>query len=184
MINSFQPRKKFIGKLFAGVALGVALLTGASALAQTPEENAQVTLTGVNFRPLKSLTTPDYVDITTAMPPHTAVALYDKNGMPTFRVKRALSFEINIASFNSSESYRPLAVYFKQKTNAATTAVDSDGQINFTQSVLPSGKLLFRHNCVLRGDNGNYEFFVLIQRVSDGVVRLIDPDIETESTEA
>jgi hypothetical protein len=40
-----------------------------------------------------------------------------------------------------------------------------------------------RHNCNLRGADGSYEFFVLVQRVSDGAIGVIDPGIETQGDE-
>jgi hypothetical protein len=35
-----------------------------------------------------------------------------------------------------------------------------------------------KNRCVARG--GRYEFFVVIQRKSDGAIGIIDPDIENE----
>lgn len=170
-------------KLLVGLIVGASLLLGAVCFAQTAEENAQVILTVTNFRPMKSLTSPEFVDTTTALAPHDAVTLVNKNGTPTLQVKRAVNIEISIAPSVSGETYRPLAVYFRQKTNTATTVSDPEGAANFTQSISPTGKLVMRHNCTLRGDNGSYEFFVLVQRLSDGAIGLIDPDIDTETGE-
>jgi hypothetical protein len=145
--------------------------------------NAQVMLTVDRFRPMKSLANPEFVEATTALAAHEAVRLIDRDGMPTLRVKRAVDIEIGLASNDPAESYKPLAVYFRQKTSAATAQSDPEGRANFTQAVTPKGTLVMRHNCVLRGPNGHYEFYVLIQRVSDGAIGLIDPDVETEEDE-
>lgn len=145
--------------------------------------NAQATLTVDQFRPMNSLVTPSYTAETTALAPHADVTLVTPKGIPTFRVKRPVSVEISLASADPTESYRPLGLFFRQKTNPSTTVPDPDGLINFTQSVTSKGTVVFHHSCTLTGDNGNYEFFVLIQRVSDGVLGLIDPDIETETGE-
>jgi hypothetical protein len=142
--------------------------------------NAQVMLTVDRFRPMKSLTNPEFVEATTALASHDAVRLIDRDGMPTLRVKRAVDIEIGLSSNDPAESYKPLAVYFRQKTSPTTAQTDPEGRTNFTQAVTPKGTLVMRHNCVLRGPNGHYEFYVLIQRVSDGAIGLIDPDVETE----
>lgn len=167
-------------KLFVTLLACVALLNAPFAVAQTPEPTAQVTITVTNFRVMKSLTNLEFVDTTTALAAHPSVTLFDRNGMPTFRVPKAVGFEITIASAVSGETYRPLALYFRQKTNANTTVSDPDGLINFTQALTPDGKITFQHKYLLTGNNGNYEFFVMIQRVSDGAIGLIDPDVETE----
>ena len=145
--------------------------------------NALVSLTVTRFRPMKSLASPDYVEASTGLAAHEDVTLVDRAGVPTLRVKRPVNIEIGLGSADPAESYRPLAVYFQQKTSAATVKSDPLGEANFTQS-LTRGSLVMRHNCVLRGPNGHYEFFVLIQRVSDGAIGLIDPEVETEEAEA
>jgi hypothetical protein len=136
-----------------------------------------------DFRTLTSLVNPQYVDTTTALTPHDDVTLSTPGGVPTLTVKQPVSLEIGLASSDTNESYRPLAVYFRQKTDAATVNLDPDGLINFTQSLTAIGTIVIHHSCKLRGHDGHYEFFVLIQRVSDSAIGLIDPEIETENQE-
>lgn len=170
-------------KRVVSCALAVTLAAAAFCFAQTPPENARVTLTVTNFRVMKSLTSPQYVDATTALAPHSAVSLLDRNGIPALRIKAAVNIEIAVASSDPAESYRALAVYFRQKPNASTVVLDPDGAINHSSSFSPSGTLVMHHNFVLGGNDGYYEFFVLIQRVSDGAIGLIDPEEETDPTE-
>lgn len=146
--------------------------------------NAHVRLKVVNFRPMQSLTNPEFVETTTMLADHDdAVSLVDRNGMPTLRVKRPAEIEIGLDSADPAESYKPLALYFRQKTNPRTSKKDPEGRTNFATSLTPKGTVVMRHNCLLRGPDGHYEFYVLIQRKSDGAIGLIDPDVETEENE-
>jgi hypothetical protein len=143
--------------------------------------NAQVNLKVVNFRAMHSLTNPEFVEATTALAEHDdSVSLVDRSGMPTLRVKRPVDIEIHLASADPKESYKPLALYFRQETDPNTKRKDPEGRTNFTTSLTPKGTVVMRHNCLLRGPDGRYEFYVLIQRASDGAVGLIDPGVETE----
>lgn len=143
---------------------------------------AHVTLTVTKFRAIDSLQAPGYIDATTALMPHGAVTLVDRDGMPTFVVKRAVDLEIKIASDNPSESYRPVAIYFRQKSEGVASLSDPSGSINFATSITSAGAVKLRHK-FLGGRGVRYEFFIVVQRASDGAIGIIDPEIEAEISE-
>lgn len=146
-------------------------------------ETAHVTLTVTQFR---SLTSPDgnrYVDATTALAPHARVTLVSRDSVPTLVCKGAVDIEIAVASADPSETYIPQAVTFQQYGDIVGEKRDRSGAINFERLTASAGKLLFRNQAIRRGVDGHYEFFVLVQRVSDGAIGLIDPDIQTETNE-
>lgn len=100
--------------------------------------------------------------------------------MPTFICREVVDFEIALASADPHEAYVPLAVTFQQNGNIVGEKRDSSGALNFERLVSPTGKLLFRNKWLIIGDEGQYEFFVLIQRVSDGQIGIIDPGMVNE----
>ena len=175
-------------KILAG-SLASALLicsTAYVALANenpTAAENAQVTLTVTKFRSITSLADHGYVDATTALAPHASVTLVDEDGMATHRVKRAVNIEITVGSADASESYTPLGILFQQRVDGAAVKKDPDGATNFDQWRSDNGTVVMRHKFINKGRDGHYEFFVVIQRASDGEIGIIDPDIETENAE-
>jgi len=169
--------KKYLAGLVAGVLLSTAIVSAQTA------ETAKVTLTVTNFRPLFSQAENRYVDATVSMAPHGSVSLADRNGMPTFTCKGAVDLEIAVASADGIESCRPMAITFQQIGNVAAADKDVAGEQNFARLASTNGKLLFRNKALKRGEVGRYEFFVLIQRVSDGAIGIIDPDIETNVEE-
>ncbi len=164
-----------------------ALLLSAWALSTTAlgadQDAAQVTLTITQFRPMNPVANTDFVDATTELVPHSAVTLVTIAGMPTFRVKRAINFEIRLASAQPGESYRPLGVIFRQKTDRAISQPDPAGLRYFASSITANGTLVIQNKFLQRGDDGRYEFYVLVQRVSDGAVGMIDPDIDNQNNE-
>ena len=160
---------------------GVLLLCGALAskvqAAPPAEKNAQVTLTVTQFRSVTGKPTPGYVDTVTTMVPHPDVTLIDVNGMPTFDTKRACNLEIRIASADANESYTPLAIIFEQRTTGSEAKTDANGWRNFEQSPAKNGNIIIKNKALLKGD---YEFFILIQRTSDGSIGIIDPGIRNQ----
>lgn len=165
------------------VCLLLSLITAgvAPALAQAAE-TAQVTMTVTQFRPLTSLAENRYVDATTSLSPHSTVRLVDREGMPTFICKEAVNLEITVASADPNEVYVPLAVTFQQQGDFTGEKRDRSGALNFERLTAPNGKLMFRNKALLRSPEGHYEFFVLIQRLSDGALGIIDPAIINDPT--
>ncbi|MBX3735130.1 MAG: hypothetical protein KF715_00445 [Candidatus Didemnitutus sp.] len=123
--------KKHLAGLFAGL-----LLSASVASAQTAEA-AKVTLTVTNFRPLFSQAENSYVDAAVSMAPHSSVSLADRNGMPTFTCKGTVDFEIAVASADSNESYRPIAITFQQLGSVAAADKDVAGELNFARLAPP-----------------------------------------------
>ena len=145
------------------------------------EENARVTLCVTKFRSIMQEEGMGFVNATTALAPHAAVTLVSRSGMPTLLVRRATKIEIEITAADASVSYRPLAVYFRPKLNGAKPRIDVDGKINFAHWVSPKGTLVIHDKYIHAGPDFNWEFFVIIQRVSDGEIGIVDPEIVNEN---
>lgn len=157
--------------------LATIIISCASPVFALGAEVAKVTLTVTQFRPLTSLAENRYVDATSSLEPHATVRMEVRDGMPTFICKEAVDFEITVASSDSNETYVPLAVTFQQLGEFSGSKRDKSGAINFERLPAAASKLLFRNKMLLHRLEGSYEFFVLIQRASDGVLGLIDPTI-------
>lgn len=172
-----------VKKYLAGFVAGC-LLTLAPAFAQATE-TAQVTLTVTKFNPINPTGEIRLVDYTASMKPHSRVSMVDRAGMPTFICKSAIDFEVTIAS-TDGETYRPLAITFQQYTDGVPAdKKDVAGHANFERlaQATPANAISFRSKAARTGPAGRYEFFVLIQRVSDGAIGLIDPYIENDINE-
>ena len=172
-------------KILVGSLASALLICGAAYVALANEnpnstENAQVTFTVKQFRSLSSPADHGYIDAITALAPHPAVTLVDEGGLPTFHVKRAVNIEISVDSADGSESYTPLGVYFEQRTDGPGAAKDADGKINFAQWRSNNGTVVINNKFSHQGRDGRYEFFVIVQRASDGEIGIIDPSIENE----
>jgi hypothetical protein len=168
------------------IALVSALLGSVpAAFAQTNETtaNTQVTLTVTQFRPLSFTGKMPFVDATTALAAHPSVTLVDQGGMPTLVCKQAANIELSVVSADPSQTYIPVAVSYLQLGAPTPETQDPFGNLNFEQISAQAGKLIFRNKAINRGGNGQYEFFVLVQRVPDGSLGLIDPIIVTDNNE-
>lgn len=159
------------------------LLACASTAIAHAAETAKVTPPVTQFRLLTAFAENRYVDATTSLAPHATVTLVNRVGMPTLVCKDGVDIEITVASADPSENYIPLALTFQQYGEITGEKRDKSGAVNFERLQANAGKLLFRNKAVHRGEGGRYEFFILVQRVSDGAIGLIDPDIETDIEE-
>ena len=164
-------------------ALIIAALASSATAFALDDENAQATLTVTQFRSMNPVANTDFIDTTTALAPHPAVSLVNVAGMPTFRAKRAHNLEITIASADGKETYRPIGVFFRQKKDRPIVRADAEGWINFAWTISAAGTLVIQHKFLQRGDDSRYEFYVLVQRVSDGAIGVIDPEIQNEGGE-
>lgn len=164
-------------------ALIIAALAASATAFALDDENAQATLTVTQFRSMNPVANTDFTDASTALVPQPAVTLVNVAGMPTFRAKRAHNLEIKIASADGNETHRPIGVFFRQKQDRLIGRADAEGRINFAWTISAAGTLVIQHKFIQRGDDSRYEFFMLVQRVSDGAIGLIDPDINSEPGE-
>jgi hypothetical protein len=70
-----------------------------------------------------------------------------------------------------------LTIIFEQRTTGNEPKTDANGGRNFEQAPAKNGNIILKNKALLKG---NYEFFILIQRTSDGAIGVIDPGIEYE----
>lgn len=170
-----SPNLKSLG-LFAGLALASAATPAFSADTALPP--ALVTLTVTHFRSATTIDERTFVDASTSLAPHAAVKLEDRRGLPTLVMSQAVDVEVAVASADPSESYRPLGVFFTQEPNASGVKTDHDGSRNFTQTPSETGTIVINNRFLQTGADGQYEFFILIQRASDGAIGIIDPGMD------
>ena len=172
-------------RFLIGSLTSVLLFCNATSVAQAIEkpksaENAQVTLTVVKFRSIKSGTDRGYVDAVMTLAGHPDVTQVDRAGLPPLVVKRAVDLEISVVSADRSESYTPLAVYFEQQVKGGAVKQDRSGKINITQWQTNKDTVVIRNKFVHQGSDGEFEFFVVVQRASDGEIGIIDPMMTNE----
>lgn len=143
-------------------------------------KTAHVLLTVTHFRSLTAPGEDRYVEATTTLAPHDKITLVDHDGMPTLVCPETVDIELTVASATPGEDYVPLSVSFQQRGDIQGDKRDKTGALNFERLPATAGKLLFRNKRLIRGSEGRYEFFVLIQRMADGAIGLIDPGIVNE----
>ena len=154
-------------------------MTASLAMAAETESPAQVTLSVTQFRDIRATTAGTrWTDARASLTAHPSVRMSGEPEYATFHVKGAVDIAISVTSASSAESYVPIAIVFQQKTPGDPTKADTDGRRNFSAATLNGSTLTVRNRCDLRGVR--YEFFVVIQRVSDGAIGIIDPEIENE----
>lgn len=142
---------------------------------------ASVTLTVTDFPDCIGSDGLPYVEASMALARHPDVRMTDRDGLATLVVKRAVKIDVSVVSADPDESYKPLGIVFVQYPNAAGGLTDPDGTRNFTVSSRPGGVWEILDHAIDRGDNGRFEFLVVVQRASDGAIGVIDPGIETEA---
>lgn len=171
-----------MNKRIIGVCFG--LIAASFAIAAETGENAaaRITLTVTQFRQLNETTVGTrWTDATTSLAAHPSVTMSGQPELAILHVKRAVDLAITVVSGNAGESYRPVAIIFQQKPASDGTLADPDGRRNFSAAVVSDSTLTVRNRFDLRGVR--YEFFVVIQRVSDGAIGIIDPEIENSSSD-
>lgn len=165
---------------FACLLAGL-VLTVSSVFAQTAGP-ARVTLTVTQFRSLTSGTDDSrWTDANVSLAPHSAVTLIGNGGpsaLATFKVRGAVAFEINVVSAAPAERYTVLGVTFEQKPDAQGRKSDPKGRLNFGPATVAGATLKFPHLAHAKSIGRSYEFFVVVQRASDGAIGVIDPAIE------
>lgn len=174
----YSIMKKPLVGLFACLLLASVTIGSAAAKSTPAVAPAQLTLTVTTFRSSASLSERIFVDAATSLAPHPAVTLVDREGLPTLVVGQALDVEVSVDSADPSESYRPIGILFEQQADASGAKTDPAGAANFTQWPTNQGRIVIRNKYVHTGAHGQYEFFVVIQRVSDGAIGIIDPGMD------
>ena len=157
------------------LSLGASILLASSVCAAAP---AEVTFSVVKFRPVTVANQgTQYTDATMTLAPHPLVSVTGSEADATLHPTAPVDFEIKIVSFDSKETYIPLGIVFEQKAPSTGAKTDPRGNINFAPACLNGSTLLVHDHFVRKGPEYNYEFFVVIQRGSDGAIGLIDPAI-------
>lgn len=143
---------------------------------------AQVTFTVIKFR-LATVANKktQYTDATVALAAHPLVAITGAATDATFHLRGAVDLEIRVESADAQETYTPLGIVFQQRAVSNSVRSDPLGRNNFSPAYLNGSSLLVHAHHVGIGPAYHYEFFVLIQRVSDGAIGIIDPGVVNES---
>ena len=146
---------------------------------------AQVTFTVVKFRPV-TVANPgtQYTDATISLAAHPLVTLAGSATDAVLHPTAPVDFEIKIESADPRESYTPLGIVFEQNAPAKGAKTDPQGKINFGPGRLNGTTLLVHDHFARKGPEYHYEFFVIIQRGSDGKIGIIDPGILHDSSDA
>ena len=171
-------------KLCLGLVLSLGAFLPARAVDRPPSDApAQVTFTVLKFQPTTvGSAAKNYTDAIAELTPHPFVTTSGDAIYPTFHPQRAVDFEIKVKSLDPRESYTPIAVTFQQNPRNGCARNDPIGAINFTPARLSGSTLIFHDNCMIKGPESRYEFFIIIRRASDGAIGVIDPDIETDAS--
>ena len=155
--------------------MGASILLASSVYAAAP---AEVTFIVVKFRPVTVANQgTQYTDATMTLAPHPLVSVTGIETDATLHPTAPVDFEIKIVSADSKETYIPLGVVFEQKAPRNGVKTDPRGNINFAPARPNGSTLLFHDQFARKGPEYNYEFFVIIQRGSDGAIGVIDPII-------
>ncbi|HUR59604.1 MAG TPA: hypothetical protein VM029_17935 [Opitutaceae bacterium] len=148
-------------------------------------EAALITLAVTTFREIA--TTKEarrYCAVKTKFSGHSMVKKTGEDGNPTFRFAGRANLRVLVTNgrAGSKERFIPVGIAFKQRRNDRSDLNDSSdpiGQGNFYREEmdLKEGSITIRNRFE---DPGTYEFFVLIQKLSNGALGLIDPGIEND----
>lgn len=149
---------------------GPSVLRASDASSTSP---AQVALVVTDFH---SVDDPGsaYTDATTVLATHPNVTLASKDGLPTLTVNRPATIEVSVTTDDPDECYTPVAIMFEQLDAKS----DPNGTVNFTVSATDHHTFLIADKFLKTGAEGRYEFYVLVRRVSDGALGVIDPGVE------
>lgn len=157
------------------LSLGSCILLASNVFAAAP---AEVTFSVVKFRPVTVANQgTQYTDATMTLTPHPLVSVTGSAADATLHPFAPVDFEIKIVSVDSKETYVPLGIVFEQKSPSSGAKTDPRGNINFAPASLNGSTLLVHDHFARKGPEYNYEFFVVIQRGSDGAIGVIDPII-------
>lgn len=160
-----------------------------------------VTITVNTFRQVATTLEPRrYCAVDVAMPPlpppapgkPADIEFFDINGIPgkngKFRFNGPASLEIEVKPrIGVNAKYVPVSVAFRRSDicneHPACDVLGRgvlEGTISQSNGSAPPKTILTIDNKFNHGGNVVYEFFILIQRESDGALGLIDPDIENK----
>jgi hypothetical protein len=175
--------KKVLLSLCAG-----AMIASVTALAAHATENskagtpAEVTFTVLRFRPVVVANSDtQYTDAMMTLLAHPLVTVTGDSTNAVLHPHGAVDIEIRVQSIDPLESYTPVGIVFQQQVVGNGPKTDCDGRNNFAQAHLNGSSLIVHDNFVQKGPDYRYEFFLVIQRGSDGKIGIIDPGIVNET---